>query len=178
MEITEHADYTRHYIAEALFKLMEKKDFSEISITEIARKAGVGRATFYRNFTDKQSIVVYYFNRMKSRFNRSVQFVPRSEEDYYDLILMILRTLRENKETVKKLIDARLDSLLLEYLNEGFRADFLNSNKPQNEYLPYAYAGALYNITLAWVKNDCSDDIQTIAGALFIASFAKSRTEG
>ena len=43
-------DYTRHYIITALFKLMSDYDYGEISVTDIAKKAGVGRATFYRYF--------------------------------------------------------------------------------------------------------------------------------
>ena len=39
-------DYTRHYIITALFKLMSDYDYSEISVTDIAKKAGVGRALF------------------------------------------------------------------------------------------------------------------------------------
>lgn len=39
-------DYTRYYIITALFKLMSDYDYSEISVTDIAKKAGVGRALF------------------------------------------------------------------------------------------------------------------------------------
>ncbi len=39
-------EYTRHYIITALFKLMSDYDYSEISVTDIAKKAGVGRALF------------------------------------------------------------------------------------------------------------------------------------
>ena len=55
MQKMESSEYTKHYIALALFKLMEKMDFKDITITEIVKKAGVGRATFYRNFPDKEA---------------------------------------------------------------------------------------------------------------------------
>ena len=47
-------DYTRHYIITALFKLMSDYDYGEISVTDIAKKAGVGRATFYRYLKKKK----------------------------------------------------------------------------------------------------------------------------
>lgn len=45
------------YIEEALFKLMENKDFVKISVGEIAEVAGVHRATFYRHFSSKEGFV-------------------------------------------------------------------------------------------------------------------------
>ena len=46
---------TKKAIKEALFKLMEEKDISSISISELTQKANVNRRTFYihyRNITD------------------------------------------------------------------------------------------------------------------------------
>ena len=53
-------EYTRYYIVQALFKLMSSYEYNKISVTEIAEKAGVGRATFYRYFKRKEDIIVYY----------------------------------------------------------------------------------------------------------------------
>ena len=37
-------------LTEALLKLMEKKPFNEINVSELCEKAGVARASFYRNY--------------------------------------------------------------------------------------------------------------------------------
>ena len=52
MEKMTYNQYTKHYIVEALGILLETKDFADITVKEIVEKAGVGRATFYRNFQD------------------------------------------------------------------------------------------------------------------------------
>lgn len=36
--------YSKHYIVQALFKLMGAYEYDKISVTDIANKAGVGRA--------------------------------------------------------------------------------------------------------------------------------------
>ncbi len=41
---------SKAYIYKALRLLLETKPFEKISISELTKKAGVGRATFYRNF--------------------------------------------------------------------------------------------------------------------------------
>lgn len=44
-------------IGRALTKLMDTKPFSDISVTEIVETAGVARASYYRNFKDRKSVV-------------------------------------------------------------------------------------------------------------------------
>ena len=46
------------YITEALLLLLKKKDYKDISITEICKKAGVTRMSFYRNFESKEDILL------------------------------------------------------------------------------------------------------------------------
>lgn len=36
-------DYTKFYIVQALFKLMKEYNYDKISVTDIVKKAGVGR---------------------------------------------------------------------------------------------------------------------------------------
>lgn len=54
------ADLFKTYIMEALVILLEKKKFSEITIKEITRKAGVNRSTYYRNFHSKEEIITFF----------------------------------------------------------------------------------------------------------------------
>ena len=45
-------------ITKALFRLMHEKSFSDISITELIRDAGVARVSFYRNYDSKEDVLV------------------------------------------------------------------------------------------------------------------------
>ena len=47
----------KNAISEALLALMHEKSFSEISITEIIERAGVARASFYRNYESKEDVL-------------------------------------------------------------------------------------------------------------------------
>lgn len=44
-------------ITVALLKLLEKESFDNISITDLTKCAGVGRASFYRNFESKEDVI-------------------------------------------------------------------------------------------------------------------------
>ena len=44
-------------LAQALFRLMEQKPFSAISVSELCRAASISRQTFYSLFDSKESVV-------------------------------------------------------------------------------------------------------------------------
>ena len=49
-------------IAIALVQLMKRKNFEDISVSEIVKIAGVGRSSFYRNFESKKDVLSYYIH--------------------------------------------------------------------------------------------------------------------
>ncbi|MCI5511986.1 MAG: TetR/AcrR family transcriptional regulator [Eubacterium sp.] len=48
-------DFLKLCLADALLKLMEEQDFSEISVNAICKTADIGRTTFYRYFGGRNS---------------------------------------------------------------------------------------------------------------------------
>lgn len=44
-------------ITTTLLHLLNQKSISEISISEIISKAGVARASFYRNYSSKENVI-------------------------------------------------------------------------------------------------------------------------
>ncbi|MGG1660952.1 TetR/AcrR family transcriptional regulator [Brevibacillus sp. NRS-1366] len=61
---------SREWIILALLHLMEKNPYSLISITEITRKAGLARQTFYRNYQDKDDILFDYLCSQYAKYWR------------------------------------------------------------------------------------------------------------
>ena len=68
---------TREAIETALLQLLEKKDLTKISISELVKRAGVSRAAFYRNYDSKEEI-------LESVFKRSVHNIME-QLHHYDL---------------------------------------------------------------------------------------------
>ena len=64
MKIEKNNSYVKKQITQALIKLMETNSFEEIKITDIVREAQVGRASFYRNFTNKEDILKQYLTQL------------------------------------------------------------------------------------------------------------------
>ncbi len=155
--------------------MMKEKDFGQISVTEIVKKAGVGRATFYRSFKTKEEVIVYYFQHKARAFLQKQPYRARYTSDYFEVMLSIFETLKDEKEFVKLLQKARLEYLYMDYINESFMQKDTFSGG--NDYLGYAYAGALYNVSMQWLKNDCKEPPKCIAEAMFIMIFSKNELE-
>ena len=50
---------SQRQIADATLTLMEERPFSELTVSEISKRSGVSRATFYSLFQSKENVVVY-----------------------------------------------------------------------------------------------------------------------
>ncbi len=54
--------YVIEHLTEAFLELLEEKEIGDISISQLVEKAGVGRASFYRNYKCKEDILKSYLN--------------------------------------------------------------------------------------------------------------------
>lgn len=165
-------EYTRFYIVQALFKLMHGYEYEKISVTDIAQKAGVGRATFYRYFKRKEDVLTYYFEHNAKDYLNSRRYYPRCKADYVKIAESVFDLFKENKEPFKLIRKARLEYIYLDYLNKNF-ADMFQTDYPQkNSYVPYIYAGMIFNVSFAWLDGDCKDPVdelaQTVVNAIYL----------
>jgi len=56
--------YVIEHITEALIKLLKDKPIGDITISELCDLAGIGRASFYRNFESKEDVLKNYINKI------------------------------------------------------------------------------------------------------------------
>ena len=61
-------EFLKECLSDALIQLMSEKDFEKISIKEIADTAGVGRATWFRNYTSKNEALTFKFVQVWNRW--------------------------------------------------------------------------------------------------------------
>lgn len=162
-------EYSRHYIVQALFKLMSEYKYEKISVTDITNKAGVGRATFYRYFKRKEDILVYYFEHNAKEFIFKQHYYPRCKADYVQVVTDVLATFKNHIEPFKLIRKARLEYIYLDYLNNSFSKTFNNDYPNSNIYSPYIYAGLLFNVSMKWLDEGCEEPIDKLAETIVSA---------
>jgi len=140
-----------HAITEALFSLMETKPFSEITVTELIKKAGVARSTYYRNFSAKEDIVKLFFKQIFFDFLK--RYPTATIEDRYspEYVEHILEYLPPFKRKIQILNSAGVSSFYLTMLNELLMELYKKPiMTPEDSYRIYSIAGAEYNLIFNW----------------------------
>lgn len=102
---------TEEYITEALFLLMEKREYSSISITDISKKAGVSRISFYRNFTSKDEVLKRYLEKSFKDWKTHWE-----ESGDTNIAYQIFKFFDEQRRVIQLLYQANLQFLLIDHI--------------------------------------------------------------
>lgn len=158
---------TKESIFTALMILMEKKNFKEISITEIAKKAGVSRMAFYRNYNIKEDIVATYIDELFQEYSNEI--LNHEKKDVYENLRLYFSYFRKNEKLIYNLINSNLINILLEKCIESFHALSRDAacNKSfspeKQKYWIEFIAGGLYNILIDWAKGGMIESDENMA---------------
>ncbi len=179
---------------EAFLGILEKKDLAYITVKEICEKAGVNRSTFYLHYetvADLLSESVSYMNEhflsyMKkdsSAFVIKLRTCPL-EELYLitpEYLTPYLNYVKENRRFFRTALE-NAEALRLEDSYNGLLRHIITpilerygvavNDRP---YILAFYIKGLMAIISEWLKNDCADSVDYIAGV--IQRCAKGRME-
>ena len=150
-------------ITDALFSLLEEKRLSEIRITEIIERAGVARASFYRNYRTKEDVLVTLIRDELDRYGEEMR-LDQGTFYTYENMLLSFRYFRRNREHILNLYRSGFVSILLEELNHFHEA--VEGSMPVasiDKYELYMYIGALLNTALVWLTQDVETSPEAIA---------------
>ena len=152
---------TRECIESALIKLMEKKDFADISITEIITKAGVSRVSYYRNYSSKEDILSKYIQSIVKCLSDCMlkyDAVTQTQETW----LALLNGVKPYANQYKLLLKAGCAGKMLEEYTA-----YMNQAVPQDNYaLIYSncyWAGAITSVLSEWIRGEMSVPAEQVA---------------
>lgn len=170
---------------EALIALLEKKDLEYITVKELCHQAGVNRSTFYLHYETIADLVNETLEMIDQRF---LSYFPRQEAEVLgdigsrkqeELILVTrehlvpyLRFIRDNKKIYRAAFRnpgsmgahvryGELKQRILVPLMDRFGI-------PANHhpyYMAY-YVEGIIAIVKEWLRQDCADEVETIAGII------------
>lgn len=172
-----HEDKTMvdEWLALALVKLMRKDDFEAITMTQIAKTAGVSRMTLYRHCLSKTDILVKYTDILSERLSKGMQDGPdRHRRPFWDALYHFIY---DNRAFFIALVDARESDLILDAINR-----VLTQVAPPREdpYYLQIIAGAIYNVVVLWIKDglktppdDLAQHVQNIMSDEFFQEIIK-----
>lgn len=153
----------------ALIQLANKRPLSSISISELTKRAGVSRMTYYRNYSSKEEIFKKYLDEIVDSYQLDIMQME-SQEHYgsYQNILHCFKYFKKYQEFIRCLLHVGMGDLLLDALNNYMIHTYYKDTV--NETLYYtlqAYAGSLVNVYVAWLKNGAKEEIEKMADIIY-----------
>ena len=79
-QVNKTAVQSQHMIADALFSLMKRKPFQQITVTEICDEAAIGRKTFYRNFDMKEDVVDFKLDILCAQYKEEIMGMTPAQQ--------------------------------------------------------------------------------------------------
>ena len=163
--------YTKLVIEDTFLSLLEKKDISSITVTELCEKADINRATFYRYYIDIYDLLKKIQDDFINEIKASDPMINLPNYTVYNYTKDILEIFKKNRKLVKLLFDTNNN---VYFLNEVLEVAYDKCTKKwfskfpdmDEEEITYAavfvFNGALGAINY-WIKNDFDQEIDDIA---------------
>lgn len=158
----------RKSITNALFTLLQTKNFSAITVTDIVGEAKVARASYYRNFHSKEDIIETY---MDTAFeNLVVDYIDSNKANLFDYDSMVegfersLTYFLMNKSYILSLYHHGFSNLIQEMFNryiEELAGDMPSSSI--DRFKLYFISGAAFSILIRWLQEGAIESPLEIA---------------
>ena len=162
--------YTKKVIKDTFLNLLEKKDISSITVTEICEIADINRGTFYRYYMDVYDLLKNIEQEFIEEIKNSPSIERMEEHSIYSFTKGILSIFENNKKLVRILFNTDRN---VYFLNEVLEVAYDKCIGRWEEEQPeiagtelehavvFIFNGALGVINY-WIKNDfnlSSDEI-------------------
>lgn len=150
-------------ITNALFALMQEKSLSGVQITELVERAGVARASFYRNYSSKEDVLITLIRDVLDQFRGEVS-MEQGGFYCYENVLLSFQYFLKYRDYILNLCRSGFLSALLEELNRFHESvEGTMASSSIERYQLYAYIGALLNTGLVWLSEDARTSPEEMA---------------
>lgn len=151
--------YVIEHITDALLKLLSDKPIGDISISELCELAGIGRASFYRNFESKEAILRGYINKL---FNEWIGEIEKKENSQLNELLNLMFSHFEKHKDFYSLLNKRnliylLKDAIIEYC--GPKSEHSKVEAYARAYVAYT----LYGWIEVWFQRGMQETAEEIA---------------
>jgi AcrR family transcriptional regulator len=140
--------YVKKQITATLIDLLKKKSLSEISISELTDKAGIGRVSFYRNYQSKEDILKEESNRLIKEWGKLYESNPESAPE--TLFPSLFDFYRNHREFYTTLYNAGMSSIMMETIVGTIQ--ITPDMKNLEAYIKSFWAYGIYGWLLEWIK--------------------------
>ena len=166
--------FTRMCIGKAVFALMDKKEYEKIKVSDIVKRAGVSRVTFYHYYETKEDALTDFFHEIVAGYIRECREEQVGRFHDRSSIIHALKYFDRYSVFILKLVDAKLLYIIQDAMNDYMMKRIMPHYKIP-VYELYFYGGALLNVFIQWEKNGKREPAEMIADQ--ITSYCSLRSQ-
>lgn len=168
--------YTAELMNQALLLLLEKKDIDFITVTEITKKAGLNRSTFYLHYDNVYELLEETIENLNKKFMNSFSikapFEIKTKDDAFlitsEFLEPYLKFVKENKRVLKlvhqksglfqkqKAYEKMYDMIFYPAISR-----FISGENEKIYNLEF-YTGGISSIIHKWLALDCKTEIEEL----------------
>lgn len=165
------AQRTRKWMLEALIDLMKEKPFEQITISELAQRAGLDRRTFYRHYRSKEEILTGRIQELARVYETALRSSPTMNT--HAIALAFFRICDDSRELLQLLHQNKLLTLLLEELNGLFPIIHSKYHTGKDFYAPFDleyalsyHVGGFWNVLARWLSGGMKQTPEELAAMI------------
>ena len=164
-KINETNVLTKECIVTALLRLMEGKSYASITITDITNLAGVSRMAYYRNYKNKDEILINHLLEQEDRLIKQLQ--GGHAQTVRGMIYYIAEFFQENVQVIKAVFDAGLVHSITTLLGERIENYFpVVNSRIEGKYAIQFYVSAIIGVFRMWFDNGMVESAEEISEIL------------
>lgn len=160
---------TKAWLLDTLLELLDSKNYSEITITELTEKADIARQTFYRNFGSMDDILLSRMDDIVDAYLKKVQKNLDSKKvpDWDFEVRQLIYLWQQNERIFRALQKAGLEYQAMEKLSHLFtefhkKAQNLKEIDDKHQYLVYYLSGGVFMVLNKWFENDMKFPVELL----------------
>ena len=172
---------THEALRQAALKSFARKGFANVTVTALAREAGVTERTFFRHFPTKEAVLFQDYETQLEWLAEALAQRPASES-LFNAVLASVAAFPHDLEVVRQAATARTELISADRIASHLRVvqssfarvltDFVRKRNPDvanidlgAEVAGSALAAALLVAVENWGRNGCADDLGELVAA-------------
>ncbi|HEY4398920.1 MAG TPA: TetR/AcrR family transcriptional regulator [Lactobacillaceae bacterium] len=167
------------HIEQAFLTLMREIPFDQIHVSDVIKRSGLGRATFYRYFKNTMDILNNILHRIWQSIEKTVNEMPSDIEflDFASNLLFVIYNFRDELKIIWGENGSGGQYLRWYGLYKPWIMQYL-SQAPKNRHIPIDYeidyiVGNMVNLQMMWLKQPIPESPMQFSN-VFRATFKTS----
>lgn len=168
---------SQRQIACAMMELIREKPYTQITVSELCKAAGISRQTFYSLFTSRENVIVF---GLQANSCEGPELPPEEANDDAGALQRLCRAysryLVQNRDLIKLLVDNRIEYLLYDsfFASMDRCACFLpRTDACARGYAASFYAGGVTYLARRYAGEGCTgtaEELEKLLMTLFTGS--------